>query len=149
MLGESQKVTESRSKSVAPSAKNSHLTERDVSPRPQPKQSQVLSGRIDNGVKVNNLVKAENLPPIDDTPKTVNEVKSEQITPNEKVPISEKSFDFNSCVKLLTSDSVLEHLKRGKSWEPIFTKANIPNDRARARVIKKLFHMVCSAYCLL
>ena len=109
----------------------------------------MLSGRIDNGVKVNTLVKAENLPPIDDTPKAVNEVKSEQITPNEKVPISEKSFDFNSCMKLLTSDNVLEHLKRGKSWEPIFTKANIPNDRARARVIKKLFHMVCSAYCLL
>ena len=121
-------MPENKPKLVAPSAKNSHLRERDVSPRPQPKQSQV-SGRIDIGVKVNNLRKS---PSYRRDLKTVNEMKSEQITPSKKVPIREKSFEFNSCVKLLTTDSVLEHLKRRKSWEPRFTKANIPNDCARA-----------------
>ena len=102
MLGESQKVLKIRSKSVAPSSKNSNLAERDVSSRPQPKQSQV-SGRISNGLKVNNLRKS---PSYQRDLKTVNEMKSEHIPPSKKVPIREKSFEFNSCVKLLTTDSV-------------------------------------------
>ena len=106
---------------------------------------------MDIGPKPENLVRADNLPPLNHSSKPSTNPSSKQVnndprpeeeSQSEKDPRSAKSFDLISCVNFLTSDAVLEHLKRGKSLEPIFTKADIPNDRARAKVIKAIFQMV-------
>ena len=43
---------------------------------------------------------------------------------------------------VLTSDNSLEQLKNGQPVEFILNKANIPNDRAKAKVLKKIFELV-------
>ena len=58
-------------------------------------------------------------------------------------------FNFNACIYLLSADQTLEHLKGGHPLSFILINASIPNDIAKARVIKKMFTLVSPYYTLL
>lgn len=69
-------------------------------------------------------------------------LKVESNHPSDKSPTDTANFEFNFCMTVLTSDNSLEQLKNGQPVEFILNKANIPNDRAKAKVLKKIFELV-------
>lgn len=69
-------------------------------------------------------------------------LKPEAQEPANRFPQPAKTFDIQRCLDIITSSAALDHLKDGQPLEFIFNKVKIPNDKAKARITKRIFEMV-------